>query len=72
MKEKRTQKKSDAVTAPDFQKTNYLKTNLLKQIKKISLFGISRYYLSKFCCKVRKFCVFLQIFLHFFAQNKRK
>jgi len=32
MKEKRTQKKSDAVTAPDFQKTNYLKTNLLKQI----------------------------------------
>ena len=53
MKEKRTQKKSDAVTAPDFQKTNYLKTNLLKQIKKISLFGTSRYYLSKFCCKVR-------------------
>ena len=36
MKEKRTQKKSDAVTAPDFQKTNYLKTNLLKQIKNIS------------------------------------
>ena len=39
MKEKSTQKKSDAVTAPDFQKTNYLKTNLLKQIKKISFPG---------------------------------
>ncbi len=40
-------KKSHVVTTSDFQKTNYLKTNLLKQIKKIStLFRIYiRYYL---------------------------
>ena len=30
------QKKIGCLTTTDFQKTNYLKTNLLKQIKKIS------------------------------------
>ena len=30
-------KKSSVLTTNDFQKTNYLKTNLLKQIKKISM-----------------------------------
>ena len=34
-------KKSHVVTTSDFQKTNYLKTNLLKQIKKISTLGSS-------------------------------
>jgi len=31
------QKKSHVITTNDFQKTNYLKTNLLKQIKKYLL-----------------------------------
>ena len=30
----RNKKKSHVITTNDFQKTNYLKTNLLKQIKK--------------------------------------
>ena len=34
-----------------FSKTNYLKTNLLKQIKKISFVGKFRYFLMLFCCK---------------------
>ncbi len=38
-------KKSLIVTTSDFQKTNYLKTNLLKQIKKISFTGLSPYNL---------------------------
>jgi len=36
-----TQKKSDVIATTDFQKTNYLKTNLLKQIKKISNVGLT-------------------------------
>ena len=35
--------KSHVVTTSDFQKTNYLKTNLLKQIKKISTLGSIRF-----------------------------
>ena len=34
-------KKSHVLTTSDFQKTNYLKTNLLKQIKKISTLGFT-------------------------------
>ena len=37
-------KKSHVVTTSDFQKTNYLKTNLLKQIKKISTLGSIIYF----------------------------
>ena len=33
----RNKKKSHVITTNDFQKTNYLKTNLLKQIKKYLL-----------------------------------
>ncbi len=33
------QKKSGVVSTTDFQKTNYLKTNLLKQIKKNIFIG---------------------------------
>ena len=35
----RNKKKSHVITTNDFQKTNYLKTNLLKQIKKISSYS---------------------------------
>ena len=40
-----SKKKIRCLTTPDFQKTNYLKTNLLKQIKKISLSDKIRYFL---------------------------
>ncbi len=38
-----------------FSKTNYLKTNLLKQIKKISLVGKFRYFLYLLHCKDKCF-----------------
>ena len=43
-----------------FSKTNYLKTNLLKQIKKISFVGKFRYFLMLFCCKDSFFYLILK------------
>jgi len=52
-------KKIGCLTTTDFQKTNYLKTNLLKQIKKnifvgLSLSVVDRYFLIFICCKITK------------------
>ena len=48
----RKQKKSHVVTTSDFQKTNYLKTNLLKQIKKISTLGFISIMYQSFAAKI--------------------
>ena len=62
--------KSHVVTTSDFQKTNYLKTNLLKQIKKISTLGsILCLYLFLYTCKSRHFICNQQIF---HAKNRTK
>ena len=45
-------KKSHVVTTSDFQKTNYLKTNLLKQIKKISTLGFISIMYQSFAAKI--------------------
>ncbi len=57
-------KKIGCLTTTDFQKTNYLKTNLLKQIKKISFrslrfisFGMQSYRLI--FIKQKKYLIFL-------------
>ena len=47
-----SQKKSHVVTTSDFQKTNYLKTNLLKQIKKISTLGFISIMYQSFAAKI--------------------
>ena len=77
----RKQKKSHVVTTSDFQKTNYLKTNLLKQIKKISTlestktnqkniyFRIYLHHVSIFRCKN---ITFAQVFKIFQSKNRHK
>ena len=48
----RKPKKSHVVTTSDFQNTNYLKTNLLKQIKKISTLGFISIMYQSFAAKI--------------------
>ena len=60
-------KKSHVVTTSDFQKTNYLKTNLLKQIKKISTLGSILFHVNFRCAKLESLSVirkFLNIKKH--------
>lgn len=62
-------KKSHVVTTSDFQKTNYLKTNLLKQIKKISTLGSILFHVDFRCANLGSLCVtskFLNIKKHIF------
>ncbi len=51
-----------------FSKTNYLKTNLLKQIKKISLYGHCPIQFYCFWCKFRTYITILKIKLILFIQ----
>ena len=68
-RKKKTPKKIGCLTTTDFQKTNYLKTNLLKQIKKISLFWLQcQLFPFVFVAKLQKkqiaskqFCCFLLV-----------
>jgi len=62
-------KKSHIVTTYDFQKTNYLKTNLLKQIKKISTVGFSSKRINFMMCKYRHYFISVKIF---WRQNSLK
>ena len=66
------QKKSDVIPTTDFQKTNYLKTNLLKQIKKICLSDSIRYFLISPIAKLITYSFLAKLFLRKFSSFSEK